>query len=49
MSYESFVAKKYFRAKRRTGFISIITLVSISGVTIGVTALILVLSVMNGF
>jgi len=49
MSFEIFVAKKYFRAKRRTGFISIITLVSISGVTIGVTALILVLSVMNGF
>jgi len=48
-SYEAFVAKKYFRAKRRTGFISIITLVSIAGVTIGVTALILVLSVMNGF
>ena len=49
MSFELFVAKKYFRAKRRTGFISIITYVSIAGVTIGVTALILVLSVMNGF
>lgn len=49
MSFETFIAKKYFRAKKRTGFISIITLVSISGVTIGVTALILVLSVMNGF
>jgi lipoprotein-releasing system permease protein len=49
MSIESFIARKYFRAKRRTGFISIITYVSIAGVTIGVTALILVLSVMNGF
>jgi lipoprotein-releasing system permease protein len=49
MSFETFIAKKYFRAKKRTGFISIITLVSITGVTIGVTALILVLSVMNGF
>jgi lipoprotein-releasing system permease protein len=49
MSLETFIAKKYFRAKRRTGFISIITYVSIAGVTIGVTALILVLSVMNGF
>lgn len=48
-SFELFVAKRYFRAKRRTGFISIITYVSIAGVTIGVTALILVLSVMNGF
>ncbi len=49
MSFETFIAKKYFRAKRRTGFISIITYVSIAGVTIGITALILVLSVMNGF
>jgi lipoprotein-releasing system permease protein len=49
MSFETFVAKKYFRAKKRTGFISIITFVSVAGVTIGVTAVILVLSVMNGF
>jgi len=49
MSFEFFVAKKYFRAKKRTGFISIISYVSIAGVTIGITALILVLSVMNGF
>jgi lipoprotein-releasing system permease protein len=49
MSFESFIAKRYFRSKRKTGFISIITFVSIAGVTIGVTALILVLSVMNGF
>ncbi len=48
-SFEFFIAKRYFKAKRRTGFISIITYVSIAGVTIGVTALILVLSVMNGF
>ncbi len=49
MSFETFIAKRYLRAKRRTGFISIITYVSIGGVAIGVTALILVLSVMNGF
>jgi len=49
MSFEFFVAKRYLKAKRRTGFISIITYISIGGVTIGVTALILVLSVMNGF
>jgi lipoprotein-releasing system permease protein len=49
MSFEYFIAKKYFKAKRRTGFISLITFVSIIGVVIGVTALILVLSVMNGF
>lgn len=49
MSFEYFIAKRYLKAKRKTGFISIITYVSIAGITIGVTALILVLSVMNGF
>jgi len=36
MAFEAFIAKRYFRAKRKTGFISIITFVSIAGVTIGV-------------
>lgn len=49
MGYESFIARRYFRAKRRTGFISIITFVSIIGVTIGVAALDIVLSSFNGF
>lgn len=49
MSFEFFIAKRYLKAKRRTGFISIITYISIGGVMIGVTALIIVLSVMNGF
>jgi len=48
-SFEFFIARRYFKAKRRTGFISIISYISIGGVTIGVAALILVLSVMNGF
>ena len=49
MSYEFFIAKKYFRSKRRTGFISLINYISIIGVMIGVASLIIVLSVMNGF
>jgi lipoprotein-releasing system permease protein len=49
MGYESFIAKRYFRAKRKTGFISIITYVSIIGVMIGVAALDIVLSAFNGF
>jgi len=49
MSYEFFIAKRYFRSKRRTGFISLINYLSIAGVMIGVAALIIVLSVMNGF
>ena len=49
MSYEFFIAKRYFKSKRKTGFISLITYISIIGVTIGVAALIIVLSIMNGF
>ncbi len=49
MSYESFIARRYFKSKRETGFISLITYISIVGVTIGVAALIIVLSIMNGF
>lgn len=40
---------KYLLAKRKQTFISIITIISIAGVTVGVTALIIVLSVMSGF
>lgn len=47
--FELFVAQRYFRSKKRTGFISLISYISIGGVTLGVVALILVLSVMNGF
>ncbi|RMF58688.1 MAG: lipoprotein-releasing system transmembrane subunit LolC, partial [Calditrichaeota bacterium] len=49
MKYETFIALRYFRAKRRTGFISIITYVSVIGVVIGVAALDIVLSAFNGF
>jgi len=44
-----FIGLRYTRAKRRTQFISFITLTSILGIALGVTALITVLSVMNGF
>ena len=49
MPYEFFIARRYLRARRKTGFINLITYISILGVTIGVAALIIVLSVMNGF
>jgi lipoprotein-releasing system permease protein len=49
MSYELFIATRYLKSKRRTGFISLVSYISIIGVTIGVAALIIVLSVMNGF
>ncbi|MFQ5823087.1 MAG: lipoprotein-releasing ABC transporter permease subunit [bacterium] len=49
MSYEFFIASRYLKSKRKTGFISLITYISIFGVMIGVAALIIVLSIMNGF
>ncbi len=49
MSYELFIALRYLKSKRRTGFISLISYISVAGVMIGVAALIIVLSVMNGF
>jgi lipoprotein-releasing system permease protein len=46
---EFFVAKRYLRAKHKLNFITIISLLSTLGITIGVAALIIVLSVFNGF
>ena len=46
--YEFWIALRYTRLKSRN-FISFISLTSIIGITLGVTALIVVLSVMNGF
>ncbi len=46
---ELFVGLRYLRAKRRTRFVSFITLISLLGIAIGVAALIVILSVMNGF
>ncbi|HHZ88935.1 MAG TPA: lipoprotein-releasing ABC transporter permease subunit [Chromatiaceae bacterium] len=46
---ELFVGLRYTRAGQRTHFISFISLVSVLGIALGVTALITVLSVMNGF
>jgi lipoprotein-releasing system permease protein len=47
--YELFIGLRYTRAKRRNHFISFISLISMLGIGLGVTALIVVLSVMNGF
>ncbi|MEE8235365.1 MAG: lipoprotein-releasing ABC transporter permease subunit [Gammaproteobacteria bacterium] len=48
-SAEVFVGLRYLRAKRRTRFVSFITLISLAGIALGVAALIVILSVMNGF
>ncbi|SEP40200.1 lipoprotein-releasing ABC transporter permease subunit [Pseudomonas sp. Snoq117.2] len=44
-----FIGLRYTRAKRRKSFISFFSLVSMFGLALGVLAMILVLSVMNGF
>ena len=49
MSFELFFSLRYLKAKRKQGFISVITGISILGIMIGVMALIVVLAVMNGF
>ncbi len=47
--FEITVGLRYTRAKRRNHFISFISLISMAGIGLGVAALIIVLSVMNGF
>jgi len=49
MRFEFFLALRYLKAKRKQAFISVITVISVVGVMMGVMALIVVLSVMNGF
>jgi lipoprotein-releasing system permease protein len=49
MTFELFVALRYLKAKRKQAAISIITIISILGVTAGVTALIVALAISRGF
>jgi lipoprotein-releasing system permease protein len=46
---EAFIGLRYVRAKRRNHFVSFISLTSMLGIALGVTTLITVISVMNGF
>lgn len=47
--FERMVARRYLKAKRREGFISVITGFAFTGIALGVATLIIVMSVMNGF
>ncbi len=49
MRYERLIARRYLLSKKDVKFVSIISAISITGVTIGVAALVIVLSVFNGF
>lgn len=48
MPLSLFIAVKYLRAKRKEGFISLISLLSVAGVMVGVMALVIVIAVMSG-
>lgn len=47
-AFEFLVARRYLRARRQEGFISVIASFSLIGIALGVAALIVVMSVMNG-
>ena len=49
MRIEQIIALRYLKSKRQVGFVTVISFISIIGVTIGVAALVVVLSVFNGF
>ena len=49
MNFPFWVAIRYLRTRRQSGFITLLTGISIGGVALGVTALLTVLAVMNGF
>jgi lipoprotein-releasing system permease protein len=49
MRYERLIARRYLLSKKNFKFVSIISAISITGVMIGVAALVVVLSVFNGF
>jgi lipoprotein-releasing system permease protein len=49
LALELFIGGRYLRSRQPTAFISLITLLSVAGVTVGVMALIVVIAVMAGF
>lgn len=49
MNLSFWIAGRYLRTRRHSGFITLLTGISVAGVAVGVTALLTVLAVMNGF
>jgi ABC-type lipoprotein release transport system permease subunit len=49
MRFEWFIALRYLSSRRKQSFISIISVISIGGVALGITTVILVISILNGF
>ncbi len=49
MKFERVIARRYLLSRRELGFVNVLSWISIAGVTVGVAALVIVLSVFNGF
>ena len=49
MGFETFIAGRHLKSRRKSGFVSLIAFISVAGVAVGVMALIVVLAVMSGF
>ena len=49
MNLSLFISWRYLYAKRKQVFVSFITFISVAGVCLGVAALVITLSIMNGF
>ncbi|HMA76777.1 MAG TPA: ABC transporter permease, partial [Candidatus Krumholzibacteriaceae bacterium] len=49
MHYSLYIALRHLRTKRRSGFVSRVTIIAVGGTFVGVATLIIVLSLMNGF
>ncbi len=49
MSVSLFIARRYLRSKQTSGFVSVIAYMAVGGVVLGVAALVIILSVTNGF
>ncbi len=49
MNFPLWIAARYLRSRKSSGFITLLTGISVAGVAVGVTALLTVLAVMNGF
>ena len=47
MRFEFFIGRRYLRARQKQAFISLISILSTAGVTVGVMALIVVIAVMS--
>jgi lipoprotein-releasing system permease protein len=49
MSFPYFITKKYTLSKKESGFINLISVIAVIGISLGVATLIIALSVLNGF